>query len=184
MKEKFGTSRCTRLHSFVNLAIRFGEDSVEKMVDWAQDYIPKDPPPSILEVGAGNGTLLFSLQEAGYDGKHIVGVDYSEGAVKLARGIGSSRGNGCEDVRFEPCDFLRELPAALDGTPDGVWDLVLDKGTFDAIALAEKDSEGRSPADGYPPRIGQVVKPGGYFLITCTSRPNRLRMLKPESNSV
>ena len=138
------------------------------MVDWVQDYISKDPAPSILEVGAGNGTLLFALQEAGYDPSKIAGVDYSEDAVKLARAVGTSRGEGCEEIKFEVCDFLKEFPAALDGTENGVWDLVLDKGTFDAIALADKDSEGRSPADGYPPRIGQVVRPGGFFLITCT----------------
>ncbi|KIP05857.1 hypothetical protein PHLGIDRAFT_483902 [Phlebiopsis gigantea 11061_1 CR5-6] len=137
------------------------------MVDWAQDYIPKDPAPTILEVGAGNGVLLFALQEAGYDGAHMLGVDYSEGAVDLARRVGSSRGDGCADVKFESCDFLKDLPAGLDGTSDARWDFVLDKGTFDAIALADKDAAGRSPADGYPLRIGQVVRPGGYFLITC-----------------
>lgn len=137
------------------------------MVDWIQDYIPKDPAPTILEVGAGNGVLLFALQDAGFDGACMLGVDYSEGAVKLARAVGSSRGDGCEDIKFESCDFLKDLPAGLDGTPNAMWDLALDKGTFDAIALGEKDSEGRSPAENYPRRIGQVVKPGGYFLITC-----------------
>jgi EEF1A lysine methyltransferase 2 len=168
MKEKFGALTRDELNrSKTYSSSRFGEDSVEKMVDWAQDYIPKDPTPSILEVGAGNGALLFALQEAGYDGKKIVGVDYSEDAVKLAHAVGSSRGEGCEDVKFEVCDFLVALPAGLDGSENGVWDLVLDKGTFDAIALGEKDVGGRSPADGYPSRIGQIVKPGGFFLITC-----------------
>ncbi|EKM58274.1 uncharacterized protein PHACADRAFT_90671 [Phanerochaete carnosa HHB-10118-sp] len=146
--------------------IRFGEDSVEKMADWAQDYIAKDPAPLILEVGAGNGILLFTLQEAGYNGSHILGIDYSEDAVKLARAVGAHRGDGCENVRFETCDFLKDFPAPLVDIEKVGWDLVLDKGTFDAIALGEKDVEGRSPADGYPSRIGQVVKPGGYFLIT------------------
>lgn len=167
MKEKFGTSTTQVVQAHrVLCSRRFGEDSVEKMVDWAQDYIPKDPAPSILEIGAGNGVLLFALQEAGYDGNRILGVDYSEDAVNLARIIGAHRGDGCKNVEFETCDFLKDLPAPLQGMVKAEWDLVLDKGTFDAIALGEKDAEGRSPADGYPPRIGQVVKLGGYFLIT------------------
>lgn len=151
----------------LSLVCRFGEDSVEKMVDWMQDYISKDPAPTILEVGAGNGVLLFALQEAGYNGDYILGVDYSEGAVNLARKVGLSRGDGCESIKFEACDFLKVLPTGLDGAPNATWDVVLDKGTFDAIALADKDAEGKVPADSYPSRIGQVVKEGGYFLITC-----------------
>jgi len=46
------------------------------------------------------------------------------------------------------------------------WDLIMDKGTFDAIGLMEKDINGIPPADGYPLRIGRLLKPGGYFLIT------------------
>ncbi|KAI0342844.1 S-adenosyl-L-methionine-dependent methyltransferase [Trametopsis cervina] len=151
--------------------IWFGEDSVEKMVDWAQDYIAKSPPSTILEVGAGNGTLLFALQEAGYDGSHILGIDYSSDAVKLARAIGSSRGDGAEAVTFAECDFLHAypdpvVPSQSSSTNAATWDLVLDKGTYDAIALAEKDDSGKTPAADYPPRIAAIVKPGGYFLIT------------------
>ena len=140
------------------------------MVNWVQDYVPKNPAPFVLEVGAGNGTLLFALQEAGYHANRIMGIDYSEDAVKLARAVGSARSDGCECIKFETCDFLKEHPATLEESQGGVWDLVLDKGTFDAIALGERDAEGRSPADGYPLRIGQVVKPGGFFLITCSYR--------------
>lgn len=169
-KQHWDNVYATELTNFEEIGdegeIWFGEDSVEKMVDWAQDYISKDPSPTILEVGAGNGALLFALLEAGYDGNRILGVDYSEDAVKLARAIGARRGEGCERIKFETCDFLQDLPAPLEDMAAPEWDLVLDKGTFDAIALAEKDAEGRSPADGYPSRIGKVVKRGGFFLIT------------------
>ena len=142
------------------------------MVDWAQDYIPKEPAPTIIEIGAGNGTLLFALQEAGYDATRILGVDYSADAVKLAQAIGESKGDGANAITFQECDFLHSYPKALSSTEEvegqiATWDLVLDKGTFDAIALAEKNSSGRTPAADYPPRIGAIVKPGAYFLITC-----------------
>lgn len=152
--------------------VRFGEDSIEKMVDWVQDYIAKDPLPTIVEVGSGNGSLLFALHEAGYDATRILGVDYSADAIKLAQSIGASRGDGADAITFAVCDFLRAYPQALTSTQDAVqdittWDLVLDKGTFDAIALAEKDESGKAPATDYPSRIGAIVSPGGYFLITC-----------------
>lgn len=151
-------------------SFRFGEDSMEKMVDWIRDNIPPEPKPAILEVGSGNGALLFAIHEAGYDANHICGVDYSADAVKLARAIGHSRGDGAQEVTFEACDFLRDFPRSIrhaEGTSPAVWDLVLDKGTFDAIALGERDKNGVGPADNYPARIAQVVRPGGQFLITC-----------------
>ena len=174
---------------FSRRTLRFGEDSVEKMVDWAVENVPSDPPPFILEVGAGNGNLLFALCEAGYAPQAICGVDYSADAVKLAQAIARSKSAACaseddnegdsasalkdaDKITFATCDFLAEDVPPLEGMSSGgggvaVWDLVLDKGTFDAIALAEKDESGHAPADGYPARIGRVIKPGGYFLITC-----------------
>jgi hypothetical protein len=55
----------------------------------------------------------------------------------------------------------------MQANPLGAWDLLLDKGTFDAIALGEKDAAGKSPAAGYPDRVARLLKPGGFFLITC-----------------
>ncbi|KAI0316062.1 S-adenosyl-L-methionine-dependent methyltransferase [Amylostereum chailletii] len=141
----------------------FGEDSVEKMTDWALDNVPPNTDPYILEIGSGNGTLLFSLQEAGYTASRLRGVDYSADAVKLATMISQAR--ECPDVSFSECDFLSEAPTLLEGQT-GRWDLLLDKGTYDAIALGEKDAQGRSPAAAYPSRVTPLLKPGGFFLIT------------------
>ncbi|KAI0926109.1 hypothetical protein AcV5_008658 [Taiwanofungus camphoratus] len=171
--------------------IWFGEDTVEKTVDWVLDNVPRGPDasPFILEIGAGNGNLLFALYDAGYRADRMCGIDYSADAVKLARAIAQSRhaqdernadekntakGNdvGTEAITFDVCDFLRDNVPVLDTMlppvdgQGGQWDLVLDKGTFDAMALADKDDEDVAPADGYPSRIARVVKLGGYFLIT------------------
>ena len=178
---------------------RFGEDSVEKMVVWALDNVPPETSPFILEVGAGNGSLLFALSEAGHDPSKISGVEYGPDAVKLAQAIAHTKANPRADegededeavpalkdadkITFGVCDFLKDDVVLLEGmvVEEGsvaVWDLELDKGTFDAIALAEKDESGRTPADGYPARIGRVVKPGGFFLITCECRRVMLRSL-------
>lgn len=139
---------------------RFGLQSVEKMVKWALQHVPPSQNPSILEVGSGNGTLLFGLADAGYDGSLLCGIDYSPDAVNLARAIGAASDTGAT-ITFAECDFLIADP------PHDRWDLLLDKGTFDAIALAEKDADGKSPAARYPARVARLLKPGASFLITC-----------------
>lgn len=142
---------------------RFGIETVDRMVDWALENVPPSTNPSMLEIGCGNGTLVLALFEAGYAAAHLSGIDYSLGAIKLARSIAAARGEG---VTFNNCDFLKEDPPVLPCMKEGVWDLLLDKGTFDAIALGEKDGSGRSPAVNYPARVQKLLAPGGCFLIT------------------
>jgi SAM-dependent methyltransferase len=148
---------------------RFGEDSVEKMVDWTLEHVPASSDPRILEIGSGNGTLLFALREVGYAAPHLTGVDYSPDAVKLARMVARSRNS--ERVAFHVCDFLSDLPPPPSGRLDplGGWDLLLDKGTYDAIALGEKDESGRSPVAAYPVQASRLLREDGIYLITCKS---------------
>jgi len=170
---------------------RFGEDSVEKMVDWTLENVPPSTDPRILEIGSGNGTLLFALHEAGYASACLSGLDYSPDAVKLARMVARARNDGSEGIAFHVCDFLSEespspspparppatSPASapgrsdVDDAPVGRWDLLLDKGTYDAIALGEKNASGRSPVAAYPARALRSLKENGYLLITCEPQP-------------
>jgi len=151
------------------------------MVNWALEYVPPTSvtPPSILEVGSGNGTLLFALLDAKYLPESLCGIDYSPGSIKLASSIAATRGG--EKISFHLCDFLTEDPPMLPSEPTGssldAWDLILDKGTFDAIGLMEKDpATAQAPADGYPLRVVRLLKPGGHFLITsCNFTEEELR---------
>ncbi|KAG8954230.1 hypothetical protein FRC04_000452 [Tulasnella sp. 424] len=144
----------------------FGLDSVEKMVDWATENVPSGVKPYTLDIGSGNGTLSLALVEAGYPADRILGIDYSEDSVRLARSVAKHR--SASDLRFETSDFLNDDPPQLEGmgNSEGAWDLLLDKGTFDAIALADKSKDGPAPIDGYPARVSRLLKPGAYFLIT------------------
>lgn len=139
------------------------------MADWVLEHVPPETRPYVLEVGSGNGTLLFALRATGYDGARLAGVDYSLDAVKLARLIAADRGSEDGLISFSECDFLSEVPAPVAGLGSSVegWDLLLDKGTYDAIALGEKDADGKSPVAGYPARVSKLLKDGGHFLITC-----------------
>jgi len=155
-------STCTRYRN------RFGEESVEKMVNWALENVSPERKASILEVGSGNGTLLFGFLDAGYDPNTLHGIDYSAGAIRLSKSIAQSRRGSA--ISFSQCDFLNDEPATPKNMSEGhrtdVWDLILDKGTYDAIALGEKDEQGRLPVANYPGRVARLLKPGGLFLIT------------------
>ena len=156
---------------------RFGEDCVEKMVDWALENVPIPSHPQILEIGSGNGTLLFALRDAGYAAPHLRGIDYSPDAVRLARMVARTRNS--EQIAFHVCDFLSELPVPPPPLPPAAsgqqleadalrsWDLLLDKGTYDAIALGEKDGSGGPSVAAYPLRASKLLRENGYLLITC-----------------
>lgn len=123
---------------------------------------------SFLDLGCGNGEMLFLLRdEGGFEGR-MVGVDYSEASVKLCRGrMGALRVDepGVNDVYFETWDILHQAP-------DPSWnssgfDVVLDKGTFDAISLNEEvDAEGKRMCEGYREKVEAVVKKGGLVVVT------------------
>ncbi|KAK3692242.1 S-adenosyl-L-methionine-dependent methyltransferase [Podospora appendiculata] len=134
---------------------------------------------AVLDLGCGNGSLLFALRDDGWAGT-LLGVDYSEKSVALARRVGAARDIACDDdnenkekeVEFKAWDVLNGplsdvQPTDRDGEQTGGWDLVLDKGTFDAISLSdERDARGRRICEGYGSRVLALLRPGGVFLVT------------------
>ncbi|KAK0621343.1 methyltransferase domain-containing protein [Bombardia bombarda] len=148
---------------------------------------------AVLDLGCGNGSMLFALRDDGWQGR-LLGVDYSEKSVALARRVAEARRRGGariagEDIEFRVWDVLggsiddvlasqpkTETEATQPHTqttdtntarPDAGWDLVLDKGTFDAISLSdERDAHGRRICEGYGARVLQLLRPGGVFLVT------------------
>jgi EEF1A lysine methyltransferase 2 len=156
---------------------------------------------SVLDLGTGNGSMLFMLRlQARYYG-YMVGVDYSEQSVELARRLATEYSTpenlalseeyevppveaGCDTIQFERLDIIEEeareqawWPRGEDGKEDGRsdegFDLVLDKGTFDAISLSAETVPSASPTSTtarihtlYPARVIEMIKPGGFLLIT------------------
>lgn len=116
----------------------------------------------ILDLGTGNGHMLFTLREADEEPwtGEMVGVDYSATSIDLARQIASQR-QITPAVRFEVWDLLRQAPGEWIGD---CFDLVLDKGTFDAISLMPQT--GVHTCDVYFRQVAKLVKPGGLLAIT------------------
>lgn len=170
----------------------FGATSSDEILDWIARHMPSpmatptrvtfshatgstEPAKTagvgresiqILDVGCGNGQLLFLLAQGGYPVESLAGIDYSQSSIELCVQI--SQAKGIQGLRLEVRDILRDpiVPPRRDGQRQG-WDLITDKGTFDAICLSDQTIDGQRLAQIYPLKIRDLlVKPGGIFLIT------------------
>ncbi|RPA89104.1 hypothetical protein L873DRAFT_1755436 [Choiromyces venosus 120613-1] len=151
--------------------IWFSESNAEYRI---LSYLRRVAPTarSYLDIGTGNGHLLFEIveeldQEEG--GGVFVGVDYSDKAVSLAKGIAEERGV-MDKVGFWTADVLAldggEVWVPEDGGSGGGFDVCLDKGTFDAISLSDEALEdGRRVYEGYAEHVVKVMRKGGGLLV-------------------
>jgi hypothetical protein len=147
--------------------------------------------------------MLFELREREDDegerwSGDLVGVDYSPRSVELARQIdeqrraalraqldgdadqndgdvsaGTSNSPGFANLSLHVWDLLSETPG--DWLQDG-FDVVLDKGTFDAISLMTPATDGSPhPCDRYRQTVIPLIKFGRYLVITsCNWTKNEL----------
>ncbi|KAJ2352651.1 Protein-lysine N-methyltransferase efm4 [Coemansia erecta] len=145
----------------------FGESAAAKMVTWVCKNID-NPDARIIDIGCGNGHLLLELASEGFT--QLTGTDYSEQAVELARSIAQKRPEYADRVTFVVQDFLdsRDVDRVVEG---GKFDVVLDKGTYDAICLmpSNESSDGgvdQRAIDVYPQSVVRSLSDDGVFLIT------------------
>lgn len=134
------------------------------MVEWVTENVT-DPQSRIIDLGCGNGHLLLELTNEGY--KNLHGIDYSESAITLAKSIAQQR--DLEWIKYNAVDFLSNPDWFLPGEP---YNIVLDKGTYDAISLhpdqvqAKKDGV-PGPREKYVESAHRMIeKNSGLFLIT------------------
>lgn len=119
-----------------------------KMVDWVEEhYEDEKETTSILDLGCGNGHLLLDLAELGFE--DLTGIDYSPAAIRLATAVAKDR--EFEDIiQYAAVDFLAEketldwcstLNNKQENEAQGPkkFKVMLDKGTYDAISLHQKN---------------------------------------------
>ncbi|KAK4508634.1 hypothetical protein PRZ48_002373 [Zasmidium cellare] len=151
------------------------EDTVlKKLASYAEDRgLLDSSQTSFLDLGTGNGHMLFAIREdededgeMRWQGARMVGVDYSPKSVELARQLDAQRreeGGEENEILFEQWDLLGEEPGAW---LEGGFDVVLDKGTFDAISLMPNEGAERHPCEVYREKVVPLIKAGRYLLIT------------------
>ncbi|KAF2295363.1 hypothetical protein GH714_032667 [Hevea brasiliensis] len=165
--------------------IWFGSDVMDVVVSWtkslcieiSQGHIPnhvddvKSEPGeqgdkylsswSVLDIGTGNGLLLQELAKQGFS--DLTGVDYSEGAIDLARSLADR--DGFSNINFLVVDILETKV-------ERQFQLVMDKGTLDAIGL---HPDGPIKRIMYWDSVSKLVASGGILVITsCNSTKDEL----------
>lgn len=145
----------------------FDENGAEnKVVEWTIENYSNKQDLQILDVGTGNGHLLFELANEGLNPANMVGVDYSEKSVRLCQQIALDNGYG--NMSFKCIDFVH----SLEGLVPDTFDLILDKGTYDAISLSGNPES----LVLYAHNIVQLLKTGAHFMITsCNFTENELK---------
>ena len=121
----------------------------------AADRAELNPGDAVLDVCCGTGDLAFELAQRVSPGGHVVGCDFSEPMLDLAREKAADR--GVESVRFEWADAL-QLPygdARFDAATVG----------FGVRNFADRDQGLREMA--------RVLRPGGRLVILEFTEPKR-----------
>ncbi|KFO33209.1 EEF1A lysine methyltransferase 4 isoform X6 [Fukomys damarensis] len=123
------------------------------------------PEDRILVLGCGNSALSYELFLGGFP--DVTSVDYSSVVVAAME----ARYAHVPRLRWETMD-VRAL-----GFPDGSFDVVLEKGTLDALLAGERDpwtvsSEGVYTVDQVLSEVSRVLVPGGRFVSMTSAAPH------------
>lgn len=123
----------------------------------AADLAALAPGGRVLDVATGTGDLALELAERVAPGGTVVGADFSERMLELARKKATARGSSQVELRFEQANAL-SLPYADD--------------EFDAATVgfgARNFSDLRRGLS----EMGRVVRPGGRVVVLEITTPTR-----------
>lgn len=119
----------------------------------AADRAEVGPGDSVLDICCGTGDLALELAGRVAPGGSVVGCDFSEPMLDLAR----EKASGVEGLRFEWADAL-ELP--------------YDAGRFDAVTVGF-GVRNLSDLDAGIAEMSRVLRPGGRLVILEITQPTR-----------
>lgn len=123
-----------------------------------------------LQVSRGHSAYLTDSDEEDEDESEADAEDsipQPEAEAEPAQ----SRAEGGTNIRFEEWDILNSSPEerqGLDWFPhaNGGFDIVLDKGTFDAVSLSEEMVANKRVCERYPAIARGLVRKGGFLVVT------------------
>ncbi|CAD7082675.1 unnamed protein product [Hermetia illucens] len=135
--------------------IWFDEDSQIRVINWIlkRDEIQADY--NVIDLGCGNGMFLIELAREGF--KNLLGVDYSPKAIELAASIAKDQEL---PIEYKVVDLLSEKSM----TELGTFNIVHDKGTYDAISLNPDNP--KEKREKYIENTRRILSDEGYFIIT------------------
>lgn len=134
--------------------IWFGKDCMKRVVKWMCSSSLVSKSDAVIDLGCGNAALLIDLEKQGFT--NLIGVDYSQEAIQLAQLIKEKE--KLINIKLKVQDLL-----ASDITPC-VYNIAVDKGTYDAISLNPEDPAPKRKT--YINNVHAMLKPGGLFILT------------------
>ena len=132
--------------------IWFGEDIVDRIVNWMNHFSRIKKTHSVLDVGCGNGMFLITLHKEGYT--NLSGIDYCEAAIVLAKEVANQFNS---TIEYKVFNILE------DDFQGKTYDIILDKGTYDAISLS---ANAKYDKVTYGRRVSDLLQTRGLFILT------------------
>jgi demethylmenaquinone methyltransferase/2-methoxy-6-polyprenyl-1,4-benzoquinol methylase len=123
----------------------------------AAELAAVSPGDRVLDVATGTGDLAFELAGRVHPGGEVVGIDFSEHMLELARTKARAQTGGGANVRFESANAL-SLPFS--------------DGAFDAATVGFGARNFGDLARGLSEMV-RVVRPGGRVVVLEITTPRR-----------
>ncbi|XP_066598409.1 EEF1A lysine methyltransferase 2 [Prorops nasuta] len=139
--------------------IWFGNKNSQKIIQWISARLDVDKDKDeIIDIGCGNAMILVKLAAKGF--QNLVGVDYSQKAIDLAKEV--LKTNGIENnIKLDVCD-ITDTKETLNFVKN--FKLAHDKGTYDAISLHPEES--KIKRENYVKNVNDLLVPNGYLILT------------------
>ncbi|XP_004384167.1 eEF1A lysine and N-terminal methyltransferase [Trichechus manatus latirostris] len=121
------------------------------------------PREKVLVIGCGNSELSERLYDVGY--QNIVNIDISEVVIKQMKEHNASRR---PQMSFLKMDIMQMQ------FPDASFQVVLDKGTLDAV-LTDEEEKTLQQVDRMLAEVGRVLQVGGRYLCISLAQAHILK---------
>lgn len=146
-----------------------------------------------MDLGTGNGHLLFQMQQE-FDHQlqeqlsyTMKGIDYSSDSIRFANTINQEKYH-LQQLSFDQADLLLKSDAFIQ-LHHGKFDILLDKGTLDAIALNQDlipEFDNQIGMDIYPHQVKKLMHQKSILLVTSCNftRSELIRIITPSGLQV